>query len=73
MEYVKNECRADLRLYLEWSLSGHPSVLEFRDQLIPALEEGGCKAEVAEVPHGVGWSGWRQRTDHILEALYPLQ
>ncbi|MCP4663698.1 MAG: PQQ-binding-like beta-propeller repeat protein [bacterium] len=66
-----------LDLYVEWSLYDLKDPV--RDgradnlRLVAMLEEKGYQPVANEVADGAGWGGWRQRTDLILETLFPLE
>lgn len=73
LDMVRNAESCDLTIHLEWSSNGYQPVREFGDELVPVLEEAGCRVTRGEFADGIGWGGWRQHTDRMLEHLFPLQ
>jgi enterochelin esterase-like enzyme/outer membrane protein assembly factor BamB len=65
--------KCDLVLYLEWSLNGYEPARSFGQELVTALEEKQCSVTTNEIADGIGWGGWREHTDRILETLFPLE
>ncbi|MCP4663697.1 MAG: PQQ-binding-like beta-propeller repeat protein [bacterium] len=67
--------QVDLDFYINWTPH------EFKDQegrfpgrlLAETLEKQGFKPVTQEVAGGSGWGSWRQTTDRVLEALFPLK
>ncbi len=74
---VEGAEKRDLDLYLEWSRYDLKN--DARDaradnlRLLEVLEKKGYQPVTHEVSDGIGWGGWRQRTDLILEAIFPLE
>jgi len=69
--------KRDLDLYVEWSLydlkDGDRDTRADNLRLVAMLEKKGYRPVANEVADGAGWGGWRQRTDRILETLFPLK
>jgi enterochelin esterase-like enzyme len=65
-----------LVLYLEWSRHDIQSIprIDARAEskkVAEALERNGYDPVTHEAVGGSGWGGWRQRTDRVLESLFP--
>jgi enterochelin esterase-like enzyme/outer membrane protein assembly factor BamB len=73
LDLARAEGENDLQIYLEWSVNGYEPVRAFGEELVTALEEGGYSPIRSEVADGIGWGGWRQHTDRVLETLFPLE
>jgi enterochelin esterase-like enzyme/outer membrane protein assembly factor BamB len=67
----------DVRFYLDWNRYDVKSVdrgYDFADdsrKLAELLEQGGYEMQGGEVADSSGWGGWRNRTDRVLQALFP--
>jgi enterochelin esterase-like enzyme/outer membrane protein assembly factor BamB len=79
MELIERRPPADVDFYLDWSryevrdLDEGIDLSRDSQRLAEALEGGGYDLTGGEVLDSAGWSGWRSRTDRILESLFPLQ
>ena len=68
-----------LDLYVDWGTYDVKAVDEnwdFRDSGVATMElltDRGYAVAGGEVPDGTGWSSWKNRTDRVLESLFPLR
>jgi outer membrane protein assembly factor BamB/enterochelin esterase-like enzyme len=69
--------RRDLKIYLDWATYDLRNPYENWDigaanrRIAEELRSRGFLVYGGEVADGLGWSNWRQRTDDLLEALFP--
>jgi len=69
---------ADVRFYLDWNRYDERNIdrdwdfAEDSRTLAAALREGGYRSRGGEMLDSGGWGSWRNRTDRVLEALFPL-
>jgi outer membrane protein assembly factor BamB/enterochelin esterase-like enzyme len=70
--------RRDLKIYLDWATYDLRNPYENWDigaanrRIAQALQSYGFPIAGGEVADGLGWANWRQRTDDLLEALFPM-
>ncbi len=68
-----------LDIFLEWDKYDLRNPHEALDlartnrRLSRSFQEKGYKTTGGEVHDGTGWSSWRNRTDVVFEALFPLK
>ena len=79
MQSVLNELqRMDFELYIDWARydlrSDHENwdLSEANAALVSLLNEKGMKTVGGQANDGAGWASWRNRTDALLQALFPL-
>jgi outer membrane protein assembly factor BamB len=67
-----------MRIYMDWSLYDFRSTTEAWDngtenkKFYAYLREKGYRPAGGEFHEGAGWPSWRNRTDRLLAALFPL-
>ncbi len=74
LELIESRDKVDLDMYLEW-FDHEDKDPEGRTQgreLAAALEKRGYRPVTNTAPGGSGWGSWREGTDRVLEALFPL-
>jgi outer membrane protein assembly factor BamB/enterochelin esterase-like enzyme len=68
----------NLKIYLDWATYDLRNPYENWDigaanrRIADALRSRGLPISGGEVADGLGWANWRQRTDDLLEALFPV-
>lgn len=74
-ELIAESERADYVFVVEWTAHDYrdPEGLTAGQLLKEALVKKGYEPVASEIPGGSGWTTWRQSTDRILEALFPLE
>lgn len=70
---------SDSRFYLDWNRYDARNIdrdwdfAEDARTLAGLLRQGGHDFEGGEILDSAGWGGWRNRTDRLLESLFPLK
>lgn len=79
LERLDTRPRPDIEFYLDWSryevrnLDAGIDLTTDSRRLAEALRAAGYEYAGGEVLDSAGWSGWRSRTDRILETFFPLR
>ena len=69
----------DLRIYVDWGKYDVRSPNEGIDTrlwsrgFVKLLRENGFQTTGGEINDGSGWANWKNRTDKVFEALFPLK
>lgn len=75
---VRNPGEQPLDIYIEWGshdMHNPQEAWDIRDsarKLVEFLASRGYAVAGGEVHDGTGWSSWKNRTDRVLESLFPL-
>jgi enterochelin esterase-like enzyme len=77
-ELIEKSNSRQLDLYIEWSRHDLKEYSRIDAQaesraVVEALKKKGYHPIAREAVGGSGWGGWRQRTDRVLESLFPLE
>jgi len=73
-----SDTQKPLRIYVDWGLYDYRSKTEGWDNgkesrlFYAFLREKGFRPAGGEVHEGTGWTNWRNRTDRLLAALFPV-
>ena len=75
---VRTAAEQPLDIYIEWGsydMQNPQEAWDIRDadrKLVEFLTSRGYTVAGGEVHDGTGWSSWKNRTDRVLESLFPL-
>ncbi|MBA3886985.1 MAG: hypothetical protein H0X67_14830 [Acidobacteria bacterium] len=75
---VRTAAETPLRVYHDWGFYGHASTREAVDlretnrRFHEHLRTKGFEPSGGEAQDGLGWASWRNRTDQLFAALFPL-
>ena len=75
---VRTAAEQPLDIYIEWGthdMQNPQEAWDIRDadrKLVEFLTSRGYSVAGGEVHDGTGWSSWKNRTDRVLESLFPL-
>jgi len=76
---LRERAGSSVGFYLDWNRydernidRGWDSAADSRE-LAALLQDGGYRAEGGEVLDSYGWGGWRNRTDRMLQAMFPVE
>lgn len=78
LKLIKDSDKLNLGFYLDWGSydarrQDQYSYKTNNEDLVKLLEEKGYTWTGGEYPEGFGYSSWRNRTDKVLEAFFPLK